>query len=213
MVRGDSKGNMIMKGDHEVGFGFLKDVAIDQHLLRRNRQFDLIQVIRSKPDLLGIGIDEGAAIVVEGDKFKVVGRSYVAIYDHETMGEHGHFYFLAPGDEYDLGNRVARCSRGVRTELWLPQMREKILVRSEDLERYAGLYQMNEYQAEVLLVGERLFGEMPDQGRLEFIPISEHTFYDEGWGRKIVFNVDGVGEVESVTIDDMGGEKVLPKVR
>ena len=41
LVRGDTKTNTIMMGDHEEGFGFLKKVAIDQHLLARNRQFDL----------------------------------------------------------------------------------------------------------------------------------------------------------------------------
>ncbi|KPK01709.1 MAG: peptidase S51, partial [Gemmatimonas sp. SG8_28] len=63
LARGDTKGNSIMMGDHEVGFGFLANTAIDQHLLRRNRQFDLIEVVETFPDLLGIGIDENTAIV------------------------------------------------------------------------------------------------------------------------------------------------------
>jgi cyanophycinase len=58
MVRGDTKGNTLMVGDHVEGFGFLKGVTIDQHVLRRNRQFDLVDVIRARPELLGIGIDE-----------------------------------------------------------------------------------------------------------------------------------------------------------
>lgn len=37
LARGDTKNNTIMMGDHETGFGFLKKVAIDQHLLARNR--------------------------------------------------------------------------------------------------------------------------------------------------------------------------------
>ncbi|MGB0578949.1 MAG: cyanophycinase, partial [Limisphaerales bacterium] len=69
LARGDSKGNTIMMGDHEVGLGFIKQVAIDQHLLRRNRQFDLIEIIEAKPKLLGIGIDENTAMVVKGDVF------------------------------------------------------------------------------------------------------------------------------------------------
>ena len=65
LARGDAKTNTIMMGDHEEGFGFLKNAAIDQHLLRRNRQFDLLEVIRARPELLGIGIDEDTAIVVD----------------------------------------------------------------------------------------------------------------------------------------------------
>jgi cyanophycinase len=108
LVRGDTKGNEQMIGDHVEGFGFLKNSAVDQHLLRRNRQFDLIDVIAKHPDLLGIGLDENTAIVVEGDRFDVIGRGYVAIYDarHKTRPP-AKFYFLAPGDRFDLAKREA----------------------------------------------------------------------------------------------------------
>jgi cyanophycinase len=108
LVRGDTETNTIMMGDHEKGFGFLRDVAIDQHLLKRNRQFDLIEVIEAHPQLLGIGLDEKTAIVVRGDSFRVIGESYVAIYDHgRQLDSGGLFYFLAPGDRYNLQTREA----------------------------------------------------------------------------------------------------------
>lgn len=108
LARGDTRTNTIMMGDHEVGFGFLKDTAIDQHVLRRNRQFDLIEVIEARPELLGIGIDENTAIVVQGDRFHVMGESYVLIYDNQrTVGDGGRFYLLAPGDRFDLNTREA----------------------------------------------------------------------------------------------------------
>ncbi len=109
LVRGDTRNNAIMMGDHVEGFGFLKNVAIDQHLLARNRHFDLIPVIEKHPQLLGIGIDEDTAIVVVGDSFEVVGESVVAIYDNRrTLANQGRFYFLRPGDTYDLKTREAR---------------------------------------------------------------------------------------------------------
>lgn len=108
LVRGDTKGNELMIGDHVTGFGFLKDSAIDQHLLRRNRQFDLIEVIEKHPTLLGIGIDENTAVVVEGDRFDVIGQGYVAIYDAKNIiPPAGRFYLLAPGDRFDLVKREA----------------------------------------------------------------------------------------------------------
>lgn len=108
LARGDTKTNTIMMGDHEMGLGFLKKSAIDQHLLRRNRQFDLIEIIQAHPGLLGIGIDENTAIVVRGDRFEVVGQGYVAIYDHNRrLDSGGLFYFLAPGDRFDLRTREA----------------------------------------------------------------------------------------------------------
>ena len=102
LARGDTEANTVMMGDHEEGFGFLKNVAIDQHLLRRNRQFDLLEIIRAKPELLGLGIDEDTAVVVEGDHFTVIGRSYVAVYD---AGAENDFELLAPGTVFDLAER------------------------------------------------------------------------------------------------------------
>ena len=108
LARGDTKTNTIMMGDHEEGMAFFKNVAIDQHLLMRNRQFDLIEVIEAHPELLGIGLDEDTAIVVRGDNFEVIGQGYVAVYDHQSLLDSGgQFYFLAPGDRFDIKTREA----------------------------------------------------------------------------------------------------------
>ena len=109
LIRGDTQTNTIMMGDHEEGFGFLRNVGIDQHLLRRNRQFDMLEVMEAMPDLLGIGIDENTAIVVQGDEFEVIGESYVVIYDTSVqIDTGGDFYFLAPGDRFNMATREAR---------------------------------------------------------------------------------------------------------
>jgi len=126
LVRGDTGGNTAMMGDHEVGFGYLRNTAIDQHVLRRNRQFDLVSVIEAHPELLGIGIDENTAIVVRGDEFEVIGASYVLIYDNRsTVGDDGRFYFIPPGGRFNLATREAtrggenpRPIEGPRPEPW-----------------------------------------------------------------------------------------------
>ena len=108
LVRGDTKGSETMMGDHEVGLGFLRDVGIDQHVLKRNRQFDLIPLIEAHPELLGIGIDEDTAIVVQGDEFEVIGQSEVLIFDNERqIPPDGKFYFLSHGDHYNVRTRHA----------------------------------------------------------------------------------------------------------
>lgn len=108
LARGDTRNNTIMMGDHEQGLALIRGVAIDQHLLQRNRQFDLLEIIRARPELLGIGIDEDTAIVVKGDQFEVIGQGYVAIYDAKRqIDSGGDFYFLAPGDRFDLASREA----------------------------------------------------------------------------------------------------------
>lgn len=115
LLRGDTKGNTILVGDHLQGFDFIHNVAIDQHVLRRNRQFDLIEVIKARPELLGIGIDESTAIVVQKNSFDVIGNSYVAIYDAKqfdkkdtttnSIGSLRQFSFLGRGQRYDLKER------------------------------------------------------------------------------------------------------------
>ncbi len=106
LARGDTATNTVMMEDHEEGFGYLRNVAIDQHLLARNRHFDMLEIIQARPDLLGIGLDENAAIVVRGDEFEVIGQSYVAIFDRKRQIDTGGlFYFLSPGDRYNLQTR------------------------------------------------------------------------------------------------------------
>ena len=86
-------------------------------MLARNRQFDLFIILDAKPDLLGVGIDEGTAMVVRGDTFEVLGRRYVLVYDQSFWSREGselkelpaperQFFFLRQGDRYDMKNRA-----------------------------------------------------------------------------------------------------------
>jgi cyanophycinase len=106
MVRGDTRSNTVMIGDHVEGLGFIRGVGIDQHLLARNRQFDMLEVLETHPTLFGIGLDEDTGIVVTGDRFEVIGQSYVAVYDPvELRSTPGRFTLLGPGTVYDLAER------------------------------------------------------------------------------------------------------------
>ena len=116
LARGDTRKNTIMMGDHEEGLGFITNVAIDQHLFARNRQFDMFEILENRPELLGIGLDEDTGIIVEGDQFTVFGNSYVAIYDgtrwsaerdtiYQLPPGSRDFYLLSEGNSYDLLKR------------------------------------------------------------------------------------------------------------
>lgn len=115
MVRGAVEGNTIMMAPgHEEGFGFLRNAAVDQHLIARGRQDDMLEVIDTHPELLGIGLDEGTAILVTGDRAEVIGRSLVAFYNtRDADGEA--YYFLGAGGVFDLGER--RVISGERRDL------------------------------------------------------------------------------------------------
>ena len=108
--------NRTIKSDENRGLGFMTNVAIDQHLFARNRQFDLFEILHNKPGLLGIGLDENTGILVEGDQFTVIGKSYVVMYDgtqwsaerdtvYQLPDRSYQFYLLDDGDQYDLKNR------------------------------------------------------------------------------------------------------------
>ena len=116
LVRGARAGNTLMmaKG-YEQGFGYLRDVAIDQHIVARNRQADLQQVITAHPALLGIGLDEGTALVVRGDRGEIIGRGKAFVHNGRDPHDPGLPYqTLLPGDEYDLAARrvTARAADG-----------------------------------------------------------------------------------------------------
>jgi len=96
--------------------GFMTNVAIDQHLFARNRQFDMFEILENRPELLGIGLDEDTGIIVEGNQFTVFGNSYVAIYDgtrwsaeRDTINKlpagSRDFYLLSEGERYDMLHR------------------------------------------------------------------------------------------------------------
>lgn len=107
LVRGDPATNAILVSpEYQVGFGFLSEAAVDQHLLARNRQEDLWEVLEAHPELLGIGLDEGTAIVVTGDRAEVIGSSRVVIYDASGPGRES--WSLGPGEVLDLGRRSSR---------------------------------------------------------------------------------------------------------
>lgn len=108
MVRGDPLGNLkIMAEGYERGFGFLHGAAVDQHFFRRKRTQDMTELMAYRPELLGIGIDEGTAVIVQGSVAEVVGKSNVAIYDRrKPVPAQGKDYEeLQPGQRYDLSAR------------------------------------------------------------------------------------------------------------
>lgn len=61
------------------GLGLLKGVIIDQHFIWRMRMNRLISVAIENPEEVLIGIDESTAILVEGKKISVRGKSQIVV--------------------------------------------------------------------------------------------------------------------------------------
>ena len=120
LVRGDTSGPDVMmtkEPNHQKAFCFLRKVAIDQHINTRNRWDDLIEVIKKKPELLGVGLSEGTAIFVKGDRFEVMGPWKVAVHDNKRLYQPWEkpYFVLSAGDIFNMKSRtVEKLGIGVQ---------------------------------------------------------------------------------------------------
>lgn len=113
LVRGNPLGNADMWCEgYDRGFAFLPGCAVDQHFVARARLGDLQAVVAQLPQVLGIGVDEGACAVIAGSSLEVIGSSKVAILDARRGDGSTPLAptWLAPGDRWDLvlGQRPGR---------------------------------------------------------------------------------------------------------
>ena len=112
-----------------AGLGLLKSSVIDQHFDQRNRYGRLLMIVSQSPSLLGIGVDEDTAAVVEEvdghELLRVVGRGAVAIFDPAHIVTNAHeakrsVPLLASGVDAPRAARTARRSTSRRRTL-VPQ--------------------------------------------------------------------------------------------
>jgi cyanophycinase len=84
-----------------TGLGFLDDVVIDQHFLRRNRVDRLLAMIALHPDQVGVGIDESTAVVISmaDRKARILGESYVGVCGGAESEGLPRMRFFQAGDE------------------------------------------------------------------------------------------------------------------
>lgn len=82
IIEGDSATNpRVDVVDLGPGMGFLPGIAVDQHFSQRGRLGRLISALVQQPAIIGIGIDEDTAVIVDGDEFEVVGKGCVTVVD------------------------------------------------------------------------------------------------------------------------------------
>lgn len=97
MIRGGES-----KADLGIGFDFVRGAVVDQHFLARNRANRLLGVLTSHPALVGLGIDEQTALVVQGGKGTVLGKSYVVLFPPAAQGQPRAMEILKSGGTVDL---------------------------------------------------------------------------------------------------------------
>ncbi len=96
---------------------------------------------KSRPELLGVGIDEDTGILVQGNEFEVIGNKYVAIYDGTFWSPYfneidtletgkNKFYLLKNGDKYNLKERRVQRNKFIDPKP----------ISAEELQEYVGDY-------------------------------------------------------------------------
>jgi cyanophycinase len=68
------------------GLDIIRGVLIDQHFAQRGRIGRLLNAVAQNPEIVGVGIDENTAVVIEGSStFRVIGSGAVTIADGKVM--------------------------------------------------------------------------------------------------------------------------------
>lgn len=84
------------------GFGLLEHAVVDQHFSQRDRHARLLRVLDDHPGLLGLGIDEDTALVIEANRLRVVGDSHVTVCIPAEARHAMVVYRLDSGEEVEL---------------------------------------------------------------------------------------------------------------
>jgi len=86
------------------GLGLLRRVVVDQHFLQRQRLGRLLSIVAQNPFVLGIGVDEDTAVLVEQDyRMQVIGSGMVTILDGRELAE-SNVLTAEPGALLAMGN-------------------------------------------------------------------------------------------------------------
>lgn len=108
------------------GLGLIDSVIIDQHFRERNRVGRLVTMVSYNPGLLGLGIDEDTAAIIDADgMIEVIGRGSVLVVDGASMASDVHsgldrqpvtisdvkIHFVAEGSCFDLEQRTVTTWR------------------------------------------------------------------------------------------------------
>jgi cyanophycinase len=121
LVKGTSKETHRIGDLHMApGMGLVRNIIIDQHFAERGRMGRLLGAVAHNPRVLGLGIDEDTAVVLEGDEFRVIGSGGVYVVDgsdvsycnvaeaqsESALSMHDvRVHVLSSGDRFDLERR------------------------------------------------------------------------------------------------------------
>jgi len=106
MITGGSSRESFFKGavGMNKGMGFIPELIIDSHFIRRGRFGRLAEAVAAFPKLLGVGLAEDTGMVIkECNTFEVIGSGMVLLFDPSKL-KHNNQKILAEGEPMSLSN-------------------------------------------------------------------------------------------------------------
>lgn len=93
MVAGGSASEAFVKGavQMKTGLGFIPELIIDTHFVRRGRFGRLAEAVAINPQCVGIGLAEDTGVIIEdGDHFTVIGSGMAIVMDPRSVKHNNH---------------------------------------------------------------------------------------------------------------------------
>jgi cyanophycinase len=101
------KGNVLMK----IGMGFVPELIIDSHFVKRGRFGRLAEACAIFPHLMGLGLSEDTGVIIKnGVEFRVIGSGMVILFDPSGLS-HNNQHLLKVGTAMSLSNILANGDR------------------------------------------------------------------------------------------------------
>ncbi|NJN02285.1 MAG: cyanophycinase [Leptolyngbyaceae cyanobacterium SL_1_1] len=99
------------------GMGFLTQVLVDQHFAQRGRLGRLLTALLLEPSVLGLGIDENTAVIVQGDTLEVIGEGAATVVDESGASHNNLSQLLRDEAMAVFGVRLHILPHGYRFNL------------------------------------------------------------------------------------------------
>lgn len=120
MIAGGNNIDSFRKGTVHMGkgLGFIPELIIDSHFIRRGRFGRITEAVAKYPNLIGVGLAEDTGIIIRNKKeFQVIGSGMVIVFD-ATKATHNYHNILHEGTPMSVVDlRMHILSYGDRFEI------------------------------------------------------------------------------------------------
>jgi len=108
MICGGSAEYAMKKGEVKImeGLGFVDNVIIDSHFIKRGRFGRMAEAVARYPELLGVGLGEDTGIIITGgNHFETIGSGMNILFDGAEL-KHNTVAKLKEGTPITIGNMI-----------------------------------------------------------------------------------------------------------